>query len=246
MTRCLLLATGLFSAGCWVKRQSVKAPGDADVGVQVTWHGHACFTIEDSVDRRFFIDPFDETVGYKVVWTDPDAVLISDDHFDHDALKKTGRYELVDSTGVHTVAGVEVTGFLADHDNAGGHVHGLTRVFVWEMGGLRFAHLGGIGQSSLRPDQKKALEGVDVLFVPVGGHITLNGANAAALVREISPRIAVPMHYGTDKVRYFEFDSVNPFLDEFDDVVELPDNRFQARKDSLPERTTIYVPALPE
>lgn len=241
-----LLAAGLLAGGCLIKRQSVKEPGDPDVGVQVTWHGHACFTIEDSVDRRFFIDPFDETVGYKVVWNDPDAVLISDDHFDHDSLKRTGRYDMVDSTGVHTVAGVEVTGFLADHDDEGGRKHGTTRVYVWEMGGLRFAHLGGIGQSTLRPDQKQALHRIDVLFVPVGGHVTVDGAAAAALVKEISPRIVVPMHYGTERVRYFEFDSVDPFLDAFEEVLELPDNRFQARKDSLPAQPTVYVPALPE
>jgi L-ascorbate metabolism protein UlaG (beta-lactamase superfamily) len=242
----LPLAAALLAAGCWVSRESVKAPGDPDVGVQVTWHGHACFTIEDSVGRRFFIDPFDETVGYKVVWNDPDAVLISDDHFDHDALKRTGRYDLVDSTGVHTVAGVEVAGVLADHDDEGGRKHGFTRIYVWEMGGLRFAHLGGIGQSSLRPEQLAALRKVDVLFVPAGGHVTVDGEKAAALVHQINPRIAVPMHYGTEMVRYFQFDSVDPFLDAFDEVLELPDNRFQVRRDSLPEQTTVYLPAVPE
>lgn len=235
----------LALSGCLGHRPFIKGPGDPDIGVQVTWHGHACFTIEDSVDRRIFIDPFDETVGYKVVWKDPDAVLISDDHFDHDALKQTGRYDLVSSTGVHTVAGIEVTGFLADHDAEGGRKHGFTRVFVWEMGGLRFAHLGGIGQTAFRPDQLALLKDIDVLFIPVGGHITVDAVQAAALVNQVKPRIAVPMHYGTDKVRYFEFGPVEPFLDEFDDVEELPDNRFQARRDERPEKTTIYVPAPP-
>lgn len=245
----LRLSSALFLlglAGCVGRGPLVKDPGDPDIGVQVTWHGHACFTVEDSVDRRLFIDPFDETVGYKVVWEDPDAVLITDDHFDHDALKRTGRYELVASTGVSTVAGVEVTGLLADHDAEGGRLHGTTRLFVWQMGGLKFAHLGGIGQSALRPEQKEALQGVDVLFIPVGGHVTVDAAGAVALVREINPRIVVPMHYGTDKVRYFDFDSVNPFLDEFDEVLELPDNRFQTSRAALPEKTTVYLPALPQ
>jgi L-ascorbate metabolism protein UlaG (beta-lactamase superfamily) len=236
----------LLLASACVRRPIVKGAGDPDIGVQVVWHGHACFTVEDSVDRRLFIDPFDETVGYRVVWNDPDAVLISDDHFDHAGLRRTGRYDLVDSTGTHTVAGIEVLGVAADHDDEGGRRHGRTRLFVWEMGGLRFAHLGGIGQKTLRPEQKEALGKVDVLFIPVGGHVTLDGPSAAALVKEINPRIAVPMHYGTEKVRYYEFDGAQPFLDQFDDILELPDNRFQAGRTSLPEKTTIYLPALPE
>jgi L-ascorbate metabolism protein UlaG (beta-lactamase superfamily) len=227
-------------------RNTVKGTGDPDVGVRVTWHGHACFTIEDSVGRRFFLDPFDETVGYKMVWNDPDAVLISDDHFDHNTLNKSGLYDVVASTGVHTVAGIEVSGYPADHDEVGGARLGPTRFYVWEMGGLRFAHLGGIGQSSLRPDQKAALKDVDVLFVPVGGKVTVDAAGAEALVKEINPRIVVPMHYGNPQVRYFELDPVEPFLARFPNVIDLPDNSFQLRRAVLPADTTIYLPALPE
>ena len=237
----------LLTASACVPRAVVRGPGDPDIGVRVTWHGHACFTVEDSVERRFFIDPFDETVGYKPAWNAPDAVLISADHFDHNALRKTGRYYgVVVSTGVHTVAEIEVTGYSADHDDEGGRKLGPTRFYVWEMGGLRFAHLGGFGQTKLRPEQKEALKNIDILFIPVGGVVTVNGPQAAALVEEIKPKIAVPMQYGNEKVRAFVLDPVDPFLDEFDDVFALQDNSFQVRKASLPETTTLYVPAVPE
>ncbi len=241
----IALFAALAAASC-APRNYVKGSGDPDVGVQVTWHGHACFTVEDSVGRKFFLDPFDETVGYKVVWTDPDAVLISDDHFDHNALKKSGPYDVVASTGVHTVAGIEVSGYPADHDDQGGARLGFTRFYVWEMGGLRFAHLGGIGQASLRPDQKAVLKDIDVLFIPVGGKVTANALQAAALVKEIHPRIVVPMHYGNRQVRYFELDPAEPFLAQFPNVLELPDNKFQIRRAALPDDTTIYLPALPD
>jgi L-ascorbate metabolism protein UlaG (beta-lactamase superfamily) len=245
--RKLFSASVLLALSACVPRTVVRGPGDPDLGVRVTWHGHACFTVEDSVGRRFFIDPFDETVGYKLVWNDPDAVLITDDHFDHNALRRTGRnYGVVASTGVHTVAEIEVSGYAADHDDQEGRKLGPTRFYVWEMGGLRFAHLGGIGQTKLRPDQKEALRDIDVLFIPVGGVVTVDGPQAAALVEEIKPKIAVPMQYGNEKVRAFVLGPVDPFLDEFDDVFDLPDDSFQVRKASLPETTTIYVPAVPE
>jgi L-ascorbate metabolism protein UlaG (beta-lactamase superfamily) len=235
-----------FLAVSCVPRRLAKGPGDPEVGVQVTWHGHSAFTVEDSVGRQFLVDPFDETVGYKVTWNHPDAVLVTDDHFDHNAVPRSGGYELVNSTGVHTVAGIEVSGYAADHDGQGGRLHGTTRLYVWEMGGVKFAHLGGLGQTALRPEQEAALKGVDVLFVPVGGHVTLDGPMAAALVKALHPRVAVPMNYGTEKVRFFEFDDVDPFTDLFSSVVELPDAKFQVRRAALPEEMTIYLPAMPE
>ena len=69
---------------------------------------------------------------------------------------------------------------------------------------------------------------------------------AASLVREIQPRVAIPMHYGNPQVRFFEFDPVEKFLKLFESVVTLPDSTYQVRRRDLPEDLTIFVPALPE
>jgi L-ascorbate metabolism protein UlaG (beta-lactamase superfamily) len=172
--------------------------------VDVRWWGHSCFSIRDSAGRVFLLDPFDDTVGYPPARVKPDAVLITHDHFDHNAVPRVPvsvlapggtavasngggtraepepqpapsrpssvvPFPIVMSTGTATAAGIEVTGILADHDDQGGRRNGTTRIYIWEMGGLRWAHLGDIGQHSLRPDQREALAGVDVLFIPVGG-----------------------------------------------------------------------------
>lgn len=241
----LFAISAFLFAGC-MPRKVAKGPGDSEVGVRVGWLGHSCFSLEDSMGRKFLVDPYQDTVGYKMVWTHPDAVLVTHEHFDHNHLDRVQTYDLVNSTGVHTVAGVEVSGGLAFHDDEGGRKNGTTRFYVWEMGGLRFAHLGDIGQTELTPDQKGALKDADVLFVPVGGRTTLDGARAAALVKALAPRVAVPMHYGNEKVRFFEFDPVDGFLAAFQNVLELPDSEFQIRRGTLPDKTTVYVPALPE
>jgi L-ascorbate metabolism protein UlaG (beta-lactamase superfamily) len=43
-----------------------------------------------------------------------------------------------------------------------------------------------------------------VLFIPVGGGPTIGGEPAAALVRDIAPRLVVPMHYRTPAVNFLE------------------------------------------
>ncbi|MBP8004226.1 MAG: MBL fold metallo-hydrolase [Elusimicrobia bacterium] len=154
-------------------------------------------------------------------------------------------YAVVRTTGTHTAAGVEVVGVPADHDDQGGRRHGFTAVYVWGMGGLRFAHLGDIGQTSLRPDQRAALAGVDVLFVPVGGKTTVDAAGAWALIKEIAPRAVVPMHYGTARVRFFEFEPIHVFLRDAPNVRWLDGDTFRVRRDDLTSDTAVYVPAPP-
>lgn len=154
-------------------------------------------------------------------------------------------YAIVRSTGVHTAAGVEVVGVLADHDDQGGRRHGVTAMYVWDMGGVRFAHLGDIGQKALRPEQRAALAGVDVLFVPVGGQTTLDAAGARALIEDIRPRVAVPMHYGTARVRFYEFEPIAAFLKEFPRVRLLDADTVRFRRADLPSETTVFVPAPP-
>lgn len=84
-------------------------------------------------------------------------------------------------------------------------------MYVWEMAGLRWAHLGDIGQHAFRPDQKTELGAVDVLFVPVGGRTTVNAAEAAELVKEINPRSSFPCISARPAHRFFEFDPLGPF-----------------------------------
>ena len=170
----------------------------------------------------------------------------------YDQKKQEGRtpvvpapFSIVRSTGIQTAAGIEFSGILADHDNEGGRRNGITRIYVWEMGGLRWAHLGDIGQHALRPDQKAELAGVDVLFVPVGGRTTVNATEAAALVKEIQPKVVIPMHFGTPRTRFFEFDPLGPFQVFFERMKLLPLGGFQLRHADLPPETTLYIPAPP-
>lgn len=269
---------GLALTGCF-SRPLIRPPGDPEVGVNVRWWGHSCFSFRDSADRVLLIDPFDDTVGYPTPKVKPDAVLITHEHFDHDAVPRMplplgsasparpgsddkgtegdrrsppGRSEaavapfsIVRSTGIQTAAGIEMIGILADHDDEGGRRNGTTRIYVWEMGGLRWAHLGDIGQQALRADQKAELGVVDVLFVPVGGRTTVNAAEAAELVKEIQPKVVIPMHFGTPRTRFFEFDPLGPFQALFERVKLLPLGGFQLRHADLPAETTLYIPAPP-
>jgi len=63
--------------------------------------------------------------------------------------------------------------------------------YVLTLGPHTYYHAGDT-------DHLPELEAVrsDVAFLPIGGYFTMSPREAGALARAVSPRIAVPMHYG--------------------------------------------------
>jgi len=75
---------------------------------------------------------------------------------------------------------------LGAHPKANGWVG-----YILELDGRTYYHAGDT-------DHLPELDRIksDVTFVPIGGTYTMDATEAAGLVRKLSPKIAVPMHYG--------------------------------------------------
>jgi L-ascorbate metabolism protein UlaG (beta-lactamase superfamily) len=105
----------------------------------------------------------------------------------------------------------EVVGIASEHDEVAGTQRGPNTIFVFSLDGLRVAHFGDFGQAELRAPQRDVLGEIDVMFLPVGGGPTVGGESAAAIVRELSPRLVVALHYGNDAVSFLG--PPEPFLE---------------------------------
>ena len=161
--------------------------------------GHAEFLLTLESGFRIVTDPFDASVGYPIPALEADGVLVSHHHHDHDAVDNvSGHPQVIDYAGLHTFApGIQVTGILADHDDAGGTKRGKTLLFLLEAEGLRVAHLGDLG-CPLSAEQLEALGNVDILMLPVGGFFTIDAAAARDVADQLSPAVIIPMHYRTE------------------------------------------------
>src|SRR3989441_10929623 len=63
--------------------------------------------------------------------------------------------------------------------------------YVLELGGRTYYHAG---DTDHLPELEKVRS--EVAFVPIGGTFTMDVDEAAWLVKKMSPKVAVPMHYG--------------------------------------------------
>lgn len=166
--------------------------------MKLKWYGHSCFSLAFDNGVTLITDPFDDTVGYPLCTARADAVLSSHDHFDHNHIQSVaGNPVMINTPGAHEVGGVKITGVRSFHDPEQGKLRGENVMFVVEAEGLRIGHLGDLGHM---PDgeQLKAIEGLDLMLLPIGGTFTITTPQAVELIAQAKPRTAVAMHFSNE------------------------------------------------
>lgn len=186
--------------------------------MKITYLGHATFLLETG-GTRILIDPYDAKVGYPMPRVAPTLVLISHEHGDHNHLAMAqGQPRVIRGladgqwrTVKETVDGVAISSVPTYHDAAQGKDRGRNTVFVIEAEGLRIVHLGDLGHGLDEPTAQ-AIGRPDVLMIPVGGHYTIDAAQAHAAVARLRPGVVIPMHYKTEVNAGWPIGPVDAFL----------------------------------
>jgi L-ascorbate metabolism protein UlaG (beta-lactamase superfamily) len=172
--------------------------------VKISYLGHATFLLETG-GTSILIDPYDAKVGYPMPEVAPTLVLISHEHGDHSHLGMAqGQPRVIRGlaggqwrTVKETVDGVAISSVPTYHDGAQGKERGRNTVFILEAEGLRIVHLADLGHE-LDEASAGAIGRPDVLMIPVGGHYTIDAAQAHAVVAHLRPGVVIPMHYKTE------------------------------------------------
>jgi L-ascorbate metabolism protein UlaG (beta-lactamase superfamily) len=158
------------------------------------------------------MDPFnDDEVGYPMPKMDVDIVTISHDHLDHNNVDAAGEApDVIFGPGEYISYDMEIRGISSYHDENKGKMRGENTIFCFELDEVRVCHLGDLGHA-LSKAQIKEIGPVDLLFIPVGGRYTIDAKKAVEIMRQLRPKVAVPMHYRT-KALAFELGPVDDFL----------------------------------
>lgn len=207
--------------------------------MEIVWLGHSCFRLRGR-QTTIVTDPCPPSTGYSIGRTTAQIVTVSHHHEDHDyTAGVSGSPRVLDAPGEYDIDGVFLTAIPTYHDGRKGAARGPNLVFLIEMEGLTLCHLGDLGHLPT-PEQVELLSGADVLFVPVGGHTTLDGAMAAEVVNLLEPKLVVPMHYRTPACQ-LSLDPLDRFLKEMDVEAAEPQKRLSITAGSLPESTQVVV-----
>lgn len=180
--------------------------------IEVLYHS----SIRINKEKTIYIDPFKIDRNYN----DADIIFITHDHYDHyseedidkvinentvivipeelltKVLKKGINKEAivtVEPNKKYMVQGIKFETIPAYNINKTFHPKENDWVgYVIEINGVKYYIAG---DTDITEENKRVK--CDVAFVPVGGTYTMDFKEAAQLVNEIQPKVAVPIHYGS-------------------------------------------------
>lgn len=207
--------------------------------MEITWLGHACFRLKGS-QATVITDPYPPDLGYSLGKQTARVVTISHQHPGHSYIAGIGgEPKVIKGPGEYEIGGILVIGLSTFHDSDGGKQRGKNIVYLIEVDEVAICHLGDLGHV-LTTQQVEEIGNVDVLLVPVGGVSTINASMAAEVVRQLEPKIVVPMHYKTEVLKR-ELEPVDRFLKEMGvkDVTSRP--RLSVTKANLPVSTQVLL-----
>ncbi len=204
--------------------------------IKVEWFGHSCFRITKD-GYAIVLDPYEDNnvPGLILETLQADEVFASHEHGDHNAREK------VELRGEKKDSPFQMIRLESFHDDCCGEKRGTNIMTVLESEGIRIAHLGDIGCVP-SAEQMEVLKGLDAVMVPVGGFYTMEPDEIRELLKELDPRVIIPMHYRSEKFGYDVIATLDVFLREGDPVVRYDTNTLLIHPDMERQTAVLSCP----
>ena len=183
---------------------AVAAAQTAPSSITITWLGQSTFVMSTNTGLNVLLDPTNPGAYNPAPVDGVDVITVSHEHGDHNYIQMATGTPLVirglTQDGFakidQTIKGVHIRTVPAYHDSEKGGQRGRNALFVFEMPGLRIAHLGDLGHK-LDPEQVSAVGPVDILMTPMAGGPTIDPKTAVEVINQLQAKVVIPMHYST-------------------------------------------------
>lgn len=170
--------------------------------MKLEWIGHACFRMTAQDGTVVITDPYDESVGIKMLPLEADLITMSHEHHDHnETCMIVGSPEIARGLELACVGSVTARAVRSYHDDAQGSKRGMNMVRIFLIDGLKVVHMGDQGCMP-GEDVLEAIADADVMMIPAGGTYTVDAPGAKAIIEAARPRCVIPMHVKTKRCPY--------------------------------------------
>jgi L-ascorbate metabolism protein UlaG (beta-lactamase superfamily) len=219
----------------WLPRAEAA---DADAVLQ--YFGHNFFQITTRQGTRIVTDPL-APGRYPTPHVTPHVVTVGREHPNHNYVQLAQGNPLIlrglaqlgaewNRVSTH-VREVFIYNVPVYQNGVAGALKGAA--FVFDLGSLCIIHLGDLSHP-LTPEQLHQIGRVDVALVPIDGTYTMGPDTAREVLQQLTPRVAIPMHYRGDLSR------VEAFVRGLT-ARHLSSDTLLVSKSSLPATTEIVV-----
>ncbi len=163
----------------------------------ITHHGADFFKVSFG-DTTIAVNPISKDSKIKSTKFGSDITLISVvNSSEHNGSEQTSRGEkesfVIKGPGEYEVQGVFIKGFLSKTEYDGSEK--INTIYTVSLEGMSLGFLGALSEKELSAEAKEALDGIDILCVPVGGDGVLDPATAHKVAVSFEPKIIIPSHF---------------------------------------------------
>jgi len=203
--------------------------------MKIKFYGNSCFSVSDG-NFTIISDPHDKLKNPLKA----NVVVISQNDPKHNNKAVIqGDPKVFDWPGEYEVGGVHMQGIASFHNVKEDKEQMENTIFTFEINGVHFCHLGQLG-TKLIPEQLEQIGDVDVLFIPVGGKMTIDAKKAKEVIEQVEPRVIIPMAYCAEEDNC-GLGSIAPFLLEMGAQTIEPIDEFDLKRSELPEDASKVV-----
>ena len=209
-TFCILVLAATLLAACKQVTVVTTIPAtEAQAAVvRIAYEGNAQVEIVSPQGVRILIDVANPT-ALSAEPTVNDILLTTHKHSDHyyASFVKAFPGKMLDKVGEITTGDVKIRGIASAHNGKDPLTPDSSTdyIFIIDIGSLRIAHFGDIGQETLTSEQLEALGSVDVAitqFVNSYSAMSLENKKGFNLMDEVKPKLIIPTHTSDDALKY--------------------------------------------
>ena len=134
-----------------------------------------------------------------------DIALVTTNHSDYNGVEQLSHGErvpfIVDGPGDYEVKEIFIKGVMSD--SLIGEKKYINTIYALTVDNINIVFLGALSNPEISKEAREAIDGPDILFVPVGGKGLLDTKQSAKLASSLEPKMIIPMDYDDVSLKAF-------------------------------------------
>lgn len=177
----------------------------------ISYQGAQSFKVQFG-DMVLAFDPISKKSSFRASNFGADIALISLNHPDMNGTEQVNRGDkqafIINGPGEYEIQGVFIKGLESASkyplDSLGKNdEQKINTIYTVNLENMNLCFLGALGDAEIPNETKAGIDGVDILFVPIGDRGALNASDAYKFAVSLEPSIIIPMNYDEKALKAF-------------------------------------------
>ena len=168
--------------------------------MKIQWFGNSTFLLTTNLGKKILLDPFNifSTLNENITAN----ISTFSRPIDFSSAKNIKIFGKIVNTACNSaIENIKVEGYECKSDSINGLKRGPNIIYLFKVDNLKICHLCYLGEF-INNELIKILSNADILFIPIGGNLCLNGIDAYSLSEKLNAKYIIPIR--SEKMGYIK------------------------------------------